>query len=97
MRSCHSRVIDSEAGGPPTPMHRTSTIDYGIVLEGEIVMLLSGGQEIQLKPGDIVVQRGTGSRRAEQVGHLARMVFVLLGGEFIEELRVKLSDIKLSQ
>jgi hypothetical protein len=38
-------------------MHRTYTIDYGIVLEGEVVLLLPGGREVHLKPGDIVVQR----------------------------------------
>ena len=90
------RVVDFEGGGPPSPMHRTSTIDYGIVLEGEIVMLLPGEHEVQLKPGDIVVQRGTDHAWQNKSGHLARMAFILLGGEFGEELRAKLPDMKLT-
>lgn len=90
------RVVDFEAGGPASPMHRTSTIDYGIVLEGEIVMLLSGSQELQLKAGDIVVQRGTDHAWQNKSDHPACMAFVLLGGEFSEELRSKLPNMKLT-
>jgi quercetin dioxygenase-like cupin family protein len=39
-------------------MHRTETIDYAVVLEGEIVMLLDD-QDVHLKAGDVVIQRGT--------------------------------------
>ena len=39
-------------------MHRTSSIDYAIVLEGEIDMLLDDS-EVHLKAGDILVQQGT--------------------------------------
>ena len=39
-------------------MHRTRTIDYGVVLSGEIDMLLDDS-EIHLKAGDVIVQRGT--------------------------------------
>ena len=39
--------------------HRTSTIDFGVVLSGEIDMALEDGQSVHLKPGDVVVQRGT--------------------------------------
>lgn len=90
------RVIDFEAGAPPSPMHRTSTIDYGIVLEGEVVMLLPRGQEVHLKPGDIVVQRGTDHAWQNKSGRPARMAFVLLDGEFSAELAAKLSDMKLT-
>ncbi|MGA8872461.1 MAG: hypothetical protein WB460_15040 [Candidatus Acidiferrales bacterium] len=55
-----------------------------------------GGQEVQLKPGDIVVQRGTDHAWQNKSGHLARMAFILLGGEFGEELRAKLPDMKLT-
>jgi len=90
------RVVDFAEGGPPSPMHRTSTIDYGIVLEGEVILLLPGGREVQLKPGDIVVQRGTHHAWQNKSGRPARMVFVLLDGKFSEELRAKLSDMKLT-
>lgn len=39
-------------------MHRTDTVDYAIVLEGEITLLLDDS-EVELKAGDVVVQRGT--------------------------------------
>jgi len=39
-------------------MHRTKTVDYIILLEGELTMLLDEG-EIDLKPFDVIIQRGT--------------------------------------
>jgi mannose-6-phosphate isomerase-like protein (cupin superfamily) len=39
-------------------MHRTKTVDYAVVLSGEIDMLLDDS-EIHLRPGDVVIQRGT--------------------------------------
>lgn len=40
-------------------MHRTESVDYGIVLEGELWLVLDGGSEKRLAPGDVVIQRGT--------------------------------------
>ena len=40
-------------------MHRTNSIDYGIVLEGEIELELDDSKIVHLKVGDVVVQRGT--------------------------------------
>jgi mannose-6-phosphate isomerase-like protein (cupin superfamily) len=39
-------------------MHRTATVDYVVLLRGEVTMLLDEG-EVELKPFDVVVQRGT--------------------------------------
>ena len=39
--------------------HRTETVDYAILLSGEIDLELENGKVVQLKPGDVVVQRGT--------------------------------------
>jgi len=39
-------------------MHRTETIDYGIVLEGEITLIVDEGESV-VRAGDIVIQRGT--------------------------------------
>lgn len=39
--------------------HRTSSIDFGVVLSGEIDMALEDGQSVHLQPGDVIVQRGT--------------------------------------
>jgi uncharacterized cupin superfamily protein len=38
-------------------MHKTRTIDYVVLLSGEVTMLLDKG-EVELKPFDVVVQRG---------------------------------------
>ena len=45
--------------GATSPMHRTETLDVGIVLEGETLLLLDDGSETRVGPGDAVVQRGT--------------------------------------
>lgn len=42
-----------------SPMHRTVSLDYGIVVLGNITLELDDGQERELVPGDICVQRGT--------------------------------------
>jgi quercetin dioxygenase-like cupin family protein len=42
-----------------TPMHRTRSIDYCIVLSGEVELVLDGGETVQLEAGETVVQRGT--------------------------------------
>lgn len=45
---------------PDNPgMHRTDTIDYIVVLSGEVSMELDDGQAVHLKTGDCVVQNGT--------------------------------------
>lgn len=45
--------------GSISPMHRTSSIDYGIVISGTVELELDDGATRLLGPGDIVVQRGT--------------------------------------
>jgi len=40
-----------------SPVHKSATVDYGIVLEGERVLLLDDGERV-MKPGDVVVQLG---------------------------------------
>jgi len=52
------RVVDI-GPGQVSPMHRSNSIDYGILLSGELELELDGGAVTKLAPGDIVVQRGT--------------------------------------
>jgi quercetin dioxygenase-like cupin family protein len=52
------RVVDF----PPdyiSPMHRTVSLDYGVVLEGEVELVLDSGESRHLYRGDVVVQRGS--------------------------------------
>lgn len=40
-------------------MHRTVSLDYGAVLEGEVELLLDSGEKRLMKRGDVAIQRGT--------------------------------------
>jgi len=51
-------VVDMAPGGE-TQMHRTVSIDYSICVLGSIDMELDGGERVNLKPGDHIIQRGT--------------------------------------
>jgi len=85
-RGTNIRIIDSEPG-MRTPMHRTETLDYGIVIAGRYKLLLDDGSETDLGPGDVVVQRGTGHAWLVAGDEPGRMAFVLVGGRFTDELR----------
>jgi len=77
---------DAAVAGAAHPlMHRTQTIDYGIVLEGEMTMVLDEG-EATIRAGDIVIQRGTSHAWANRSGANCRMAFVLIDGQFAEGL-----------
>ncbi len=66
-------------------MHRTETIDYGIVLEGEITLILDVG-ETTVRAGDIVVQRGTNHGWANRSDRNCRIAFVLIDGAYTDGL-----------
>ncbi len=57
--------------------HRTKSIDYAIVLDGEIDMLMDDS-EIKVKSGDVVVQQGTNHAWVNNSGKNCRMAFVLV-------------------
>lgn len=73
------------AEGRQSPVHRTESVDYGIVLEGEIVLMLDDS-EVTLRAGDIVVQRGTDHAWANRTDSVCRVAFILVDGEFQPEL-----------
>jgi len=77
----------SKAGhnAPHPLMHRTATIDYGIVLEGEMTLIVDKG-EVTIKAGDIIIQRGTNHAWANRSGKNCRMAFILIDGQFTSEL-----------
>lgn len=76
----------ASGGGVRSPMHRTRTIDYGIVLAGEMVLILSDS-EIVLQAGDVVVQRGTDHAWENRSARQATMAFVLIDAWFAPDLR----------
>lgn len=59
--------------------HRTDSIDYGVVLEGEITLELDEGRISHLRQGDIVVQAGTRHAWRNSTNQPARLLFVLVG------------------
>ena len=71
-----------EAFEPDAPgMHRTQTVDYDIVLDGEIWLELDDGAETRLGQGDIVVQCGTRHAWRNKSARNATLCFVLIGAE----------------
>ena len=71
--------------GTVSPIHRTQSVDYGIVLDGEVVLVLDES-ETTLRPGDVVVQRGTSHRWENRGTSTARMAFILVDGAFTADL-----------
>ncbi|KAH8724210.1 hypothetical protein GQ44DRAFT_750501 [Phaeosphaeriaceae sp. PMI808] len=77
-----------------SPMHRTVSCDFGILLFGEVECLLDSGERRNLRTGDVVVQRGTMHQWINHGEKWARMIYVLLdatgvkcnGMELTEEL-----------
>lgn len=62
-------------------MHRTESVDYALVLDGEITLVLDK-EDVLLKAGDFLVERGTNHAWANRSGKPCRMLFVLIDGKF---------------
>lgn len=71
-------------------MHRTETVDYAVVLSGAITMLLDD-QDISLKAGDVVIQRGTNHAWCNRSDKPCVMLFVLIDAEFAPALKKQFS------
>src|SRR3954447_6471617 len=75
------------APGAASPMHRTETVDVGVVLDGETWLLLDDGSETRVGAGDAVVQRGTNHAWANRSDRPVRMVFVMIDGAIADAVR----------
>ncbi len=80
------RIVDLQPHAA-SPMHRTESVDYGIVLQGELHLVLDDGSATRLQPGDVVVQRGTDHAWENRTDSVARIAFILVDGRFTDELR----------
>ena len=69
---------DKREGAHPG-MHRTDTVDYAIILEGEIWAVMDEGETLMLT-GDVLIQRGTNHAWANRSQKTARIAFVLMDG-----------------
>ena len=72
-------------GGRHPMMHRTESVDYALILSGEITMLLDD-TEVLLKAGDVVVQCGTNHAWSNRSGAPCTIAFVLIDGKFDPQL-----------
>ncbi|OLN88495.1 hypothetical protein CCHL11_01890 [Colletotrichum chlorophyti] len=98
------RIVDM----PPaslSPMHRTVSLDYGVVLEGEIELVLDSGETRLMRRGDVSVQRGTmHAWRNVSETEWGRMLYVLqesrpleVAGEILgEDYGIGMGDVKPS-
>jgi mannose-6-phosphate isomerase-like protein (cupin superfamily) len=84
-RNTMMRIVGSDApakGLPPRHpmMHRTRTLDYAIVMAGEIDMLLDES-EVHLKAGDVIVQQATNHAWVNRSGKPCRVAFILMDSQ----------------
>jgi mannose-6-phosphate isomerase-like protein (cupin superfamily) len=83
----HSKTLTAMGIDPATQgyvrhpnTHRTKSIDYAIVLDGEIDMLMDDS-EVHLKPGDVLIQQGTSHAWVNKGQKSCRIAFVLIDAE----------------
>lgn len=86
MKDAFAQIGDEKAStvkarSPHPLMHRTESVDYGIVIEGEMTLVLDDSQ-VLLKAGSVVVQRGTNHAWANRSGKPCRMLFILVDGRY---------------
>jgi len=86
------RIVDI-APGQTSPMHRTVSLDYGVVLEGTIELILDSGEVRTMKRGDVAVQRGTmHAWRNVSDKEWGRMLYVLQESKPVEIAGGKLGE-----
>jgi len=71
------RLVDMPPGAT-SPMHRTVSLDYGVVLEGSVELILDDGESRVMERGDMSVQRGTiHAWKNMSKKNWARMLYIL--------------------
>jgi quercetin dioxygenase-like cupin family protein len=74
------RVLELAPGNTPR-VHRTDSVDYAVLLSGEIDMELEEGEFVHLKAGDVVVQRGTVHNWVNRGTQPCSIAFVLIDAQ----------------
>lgn len=77
------RVLELNPGNAGR-VHRTDSIDYAVVISGEIDMELEEGDFVHLKAGDVLVQRGTIHNWVNTGSEPCRIAFVLIDAKPVE-------------
>lgn len=92
----HVAKLPRRSDGQHPGMHRTETVDYGILIEGELHLLLEDS-EVRMLPGDVAIQRGTIHAWENRSNNVARIAFILIDGKFSDELREKLQNANIQE
>lgn len=71
------RIVDM-LPGQQSPMHRTNSIDYGIVMTGEVELELDDGAKRTVREGGIIIQRGTNHLWRNTTDRPCRIAFILI-------------------
>lgn len=71
------RIVDMLPGGE-SPMHRTNSIDYGIVLSGEVELELEDGRKKTIGENGVIIQRGTNHLWRNKTDKPCRIAFILV-------------------
>ena len=74
------RMVDINPGYR-SAMHRTNSIDYVFILDGQLEMELDGGEWVHLTAGDVVIQRGTNHAWENKSNAICRLASVLVAAD----------------
>lgn len=87
------RIVDMMPG-KESPMHRTNSIDYGIVMKGEIELELEDGRKTTVREGGVIIQRGTNHLWRNTTSETCRIAFVLIEAPAYRHNGVPLDEAK---
>jgi len=95
MKKLFSEVNDDtaltvRADSPHPMMHRAEAIDYCIVIEGEMTLVLDDS-EVLLGPGSVVIQRGTNHAWANRSGRMCRILYIQINAQYDPAIAAALS------
>ncbi|KAH8885936.1 hypothetical protein GQ53DRAFT_785128 [Thozetella sp. PMI_491] len=76
-------ISDYPGNGYTVPMHRTLSLDYAVVLSGEIVLELDGGEERTVRAGEFIIQQGTNHKWINRLPEPCRVLFMMVGARQI--------------
>jgi quercetin dioxygenase-like cupin family protein len=77
------RILELQPGNTPR-VHRTDSLDYAVIMKGEIDMELETGDITHLKAGDVIVQRGTVHNWINRGTEPCVIAFVLISAKPVE-------------
>jgi len=77
------RILELQPGNTPR-IHRTDSLDYAVIMKGEIDMELETGDITHLKAGDVIVQRGTVHNWVNRGPEPCVIAFVLIAAKPVE-------------